>query len=308
MDRISYDYYRVFYYVAKYGSLSRAAEILHGSQPNITKFMNNLESQLGCRLLLRSNKGVALTPEGAKLYEHVQIAYAQLREAENELTGFGHLSTGTIRIGTTETAMYGVLLNVLAKFRKAYPGIRLYITNDSTAGTSASLQKGMLDLAVVTSPTDSPPKVKDTPLLPFEEILVAAAGSALSEKKSMTPAEVAACPIVGLGHHTKTYAFYTRLFLPFGVEWQPDIDLATSDQILPMVKAGLGIGFVPEFMARKDLAEGTVAPIEVVGLKPKRQIVLLEDPSKSLSAAAAKLKEMMWAAKAGRTEAEKQDP
>lgn len=293
MDKVSYDYYRIFYYVAKYGSISHAAEILHSNQPNITKYMNNLESQLGCRLMTRSNKGVTLTPEGEKLYAHVQIAYSQLREAENELSGVGKMRTGTIRIGATETALYGVLLDVLAKFRAAYPGIRLHITNGSTSSTAAALRKGLLDLAVVTSPIDFLPDIQSTPLLAFKELLVAAASSDYSKERRITPDEVFTYPIVSLGRHAKTYDFYSHLFLPYGLEWQPDIDLATSDQILPMIKAGLGVGFVPEFMAKRDLEQKTIVPIEVIGLKPEREIILLEDKTKSLSAAAAALKRMM---------------
>ena len=293
MDKVSYDYYRIFYYVAKYGSISHAAEILHSNQPNITKYMNNLESQLGCRLMTRSNKGVTLTPEGEKLYAHVQIAYSQLREAENELSGVGKMRTGTIRIGATETALYGVLLDVLAKFRAAYPGIRLHITNGSTSSTAAALRKGLLDLAVVTSPIDFLPDIQSTPLLAFKELLVAAACSDYSKERRITPDEVFIYPIVSLGRHAKTYDFYSHLFLPYGLEWQPDIDLATSDQILPMIKAGLGVGFVPEFMAKRDLEQKTIVPIEVIGLKAERAIVLLEDKTKCLSAAAAALKQMM---------------
>lgn len=293
MDKVSYDYYRIFYYVAKYGSISHAAEILRSNQPNITKYMNNLESQLGCRLMTRSNKGITLTPEGEKLYAHVQIAYSQLREAESELSGVGSMRTGTVRIGATETALYGVLLDVLAKFRAAYPGIRLYITNGSTSSTAAALHKGLLDLAVVTSPIDFLPDIQSTHLLTFEEVLVAAASSDFSQKRRITPSEVFSYPIVSLGRHAKTYDFYSHLFLPYGLEWQPDIDLATSDQILPMIKAGLGIGFVPKFMAARDLEQKTIVPIEVIGLKAERAIVLLEDKTKCLSAAAAALKQMM---------------
>ena len=296
MDKVSYDYYRIFYYVAKYGSISHAAEILHSNQPNITKYMNNLEAQLGCRLMMRSNKGVTLTPEGEKLYAHVQIAYSQLREAENELSGVGKMRTGTVWIGATETALYGVLLDVLAKFRAAYPGIRLHITNGSTSSTETALRKGLLDLAIVTSPIDSLPDMQSTSLLTFQEILVAAACSDYSQKRRITPEEVLTYPIIGLGRHAKTYEFYSHLFLPYGLEWQPEIDLATSDQILPMIKAGLGIGFVPEFLAMGDLEQKAIVPIEVAGLKPERAIVLLEDKTKCLSAAAAALKRMMLAA------------
>lgn len=53
---VTYDYYRIFYYVAKYSSFTRAANILMSNQPNITRAMNNLESQLNCRLFLRSHR------------------------------------------------------------------------------------------------------------------------------------------------------------------------------------------------------------------------------------------------------------
>ena len=88
---ITYDYYRIFYYAAKYKSFSKAAEILMSNQPNITHFMNNLENQLGCRLFIRSNRGVTLTREGEKLYKHVTIAYQHFQLAELEPVSYTHL-------------------------------------------------------------------------------------------------------------------------------------------------------------------------------------------------------------------------
>ena len=63
---ISYDYYKIFYYVAKSGSVSRAAKLLLNNQPNLTRTIKNLEGQLGCPLFLRTNRGMKLTDEGEK--------------------------------------------------------------------------------------------------------------------------------------------------------------------------------------------------------------------------------------------------
>ena len=60
---VPYDYYRIFYYVARCGSFTKAAEILENNQPNITRCMNNLEQSLGCKLFVRTNHGITLTPE-----------------------------------------------------------------------------------------------------------------------------------------------------------------------------------------------------------------------------------------------------
>ena len=82
---MNYDYYRIFYYVARRRSFTGAAEALGSSQPNVTRCMNNLEFELGCKLFERSNRGVKLTPEGAALYERVRAAQQQLEAAEREL-------------------------------------------------------------------------------------------------------------------------------------------------------------------------------------------------------------------------------
>lgn len=60
---VSFEYYR-FYFVAQYKSFTKAAEILNNNQPNITRCMNILENELECKLFVRSNRGVTLTPEG----------------------------------------------------------------------------------------------------------------------------------------------------------------------------------------------------------------------------------------------------
>lgn len=295
MDHVTYDYYRIFYYVAKYKSISLAAEIMHSNQPNVTKFMNKLEEQLGCRLMIRSNRGISLTPEGERLFTHVSVAYAQLKEAEEELKGFSRLNTGSIRISATETALHGILLNALTEFRNHFPSIHLHITNESTPEAVQTLKKGLADFAVVTSPLDIPSGFRKTSLGSFREILAAAASSLFSENDSIIPQDISAYPVIGLGHHSKTYEFYSHAFLPYGVEWKPDIEVATADQILPMIKSGLGIGFLPEFMAKQDMEQCTIIEIRMPGIQPNREIIILEDTTQNLNAAAKELKKYLIA-------------
>lgn len=90
---ISYDYYRVFYYVAKYGNVSQAAKLLLNNQPNLTRTIRNLESELGCPLFSRTNRGMKLTPEGERLYAHVRIAFEHIEAGEAELTEARNLQT-----------------------------------------------------------------------------------------------------------------------------------------------------------------------------------------------------------------------
>lgn len=100
----TYDYYRIFYHVAQQHSFTKAAEVLHNNQPNITRCMNNLETELGCHLFVRSNRGVSLTPEGQKLFNHVAIAFEQLELGETELKRDQSLTSGLISSSCNNTS------------------------------------------------------------------------------------------------------------------------------------------------------------------------------------------------------------
>ena len=93
---VNYEYYRLFYYVCKYHSITRAANVLRMSQPNVTRALNRLEEQLGCKLLVRSTRGVTMTPEGEVLFAHVEIAQEQLQAGESELAGITALESGAL--------------------------------------------------------------------------------------------------------------------------------------------------------------------------------------------------------------------
>ena len=252
----NYDYYRIFYYAALYRSFTKAAEVLLNNQPNITRCMNNLEHELGCKLFVRSNRGVALTPEGEQLYSHVSVAYEQIRAGEEELTAEKSLCGGILSIGASETALYGFLLKKLRSFHMLYPEVRLRISNQSTPQAVSALRNGIADLAVVTTPTGTGRPILEKPLKPFREILIGGPQFASLSGKTLRLKDVGKYPLICLGKNTMTYEFYSRFFLENGLSLQPDTEVATSDQVLPLVKSDLGIGFLPEDLAAESLSRG----------------------------------------------------
>ena len=129
---ISYDYYRTFYYVAKYKSFTGAAEALLNSQPNITRTMKKLGKELGCTLFVRQRHGIALTPEGEKLYAHISVAFEHISYGEQEIARDKSLQSGIVTIAASEIALHCILLPTLKKFRNTYPGIHIRILTHST--------------------------------------------------------------------------------------------------------------------------------------------------------------------------------
>ena len=296
---VPYDYYRIFYYVAKYSSFTQAAAALHGSQPNITRTINLLEQELGCRPFERSHRGVTLTPEGERLYAHVQIMQEQMQAAEYELASRRSLHSGQIAIGASETALHGLLLPVLRDFKRRYPGVRLQITNHSTPQAIAALRSGLVELAVVGTPCgeiDAP--LNEQRLRTFRDLLVAGPDYAYLAQQKLTYSEIARLPMISLGPDSSTHAFYAQLFAEHGAMLEPDIQTATTDQILPLVCYGMGLAFVPEDFAREAIAQKEVVCLQMETPPPPRYISLVKDKSRPLSVAAMELERMLREASA----------
>lgn len=287
---VTYDYYRIFYFVAKCGSFTKAAEAMGNSQPNITRSMNNLEAQTGLKLFTRNRHGVILTPEGKRLYEHVKVAFFHLARAEEEMQQERVLSGGTIIIGVSEIALHEVLLPKLRDFHRRYPGIRIELTNQSTPEIIEALRKGLVNFALVTTPFRIHSPLSARKIRDFEEVLVA--GSDFSELKGrkVSLKEIEDYPWISLQLHTATRTYYERFFAENALRFEPQFLAATADQVLPMIRAGLGIGFVPVSMLYE---EADVFKVQTDILAQPRSVHLITDTEHPLSAAAWKLIEMI---------------
>ena len=287
---ISYDYYRIFYYVAKYGNITQAAKILLNNQPNLTRAIKTLESELGCPLFIRNNRGMKLTPEGERLFEHIRIAFENIEAGEAEIIESRNLEKGTVFVAASEVALHCVLLPVLKQYRTLYPGIRLKISNHSTPQAVDAIKNGIADIAVVTTPTLPSAMIEEVTVRKFHEVAVcsAAFSELLGEKVGF--AELLSYPMISLGTQTKSFELYSEFFAEEGLHYHPETEAATADQILPMVKADLGIGFIPrEFLQG---VEG-VFVIETEKSLPEREIRIVKRHEQPLSIAAKELERLI---------------
>lgn len=293
---ISYDYYRIFYYVAKYGSFSKAAEVLMHNQPNLTRTVKTLEKELGCVLFSRSHKGVTLTPEGEKLFEHISAAFEHISAAEEELIENRSLKKGFVSIGVTEIALRCFILPILSRYKNKHPGVRMKISNSSTAQAISMIESELIDLAIVTAPMDSSGDLIFRKLKSYKEVAIC--GESLKEeimaKEPVSFKELLRYPLVSLGEKSSTYHYYAPLFLHHGISFSPDIEAATTDQIIPLVRHGMGVGFIPEdFLKVSPAGYSDIHPIKLSEPDPMRDIFLVKKKGHALSLPAKELEKML---------------
>lgn len=290
---INLDSYRVFYYVAQYRSFTKAAEMLHSNQPNVTRTIKNLEQTLGCTLLNRTSRSVQLTPEGEELFSHIAPAMQQIKAGEESVLLHSKLQGGTVSIGVSEIALHLVLLPVLEAFRHEYPGIRLRIFNSNSQQAVSTLKNRLVDFSLVTPPIEGSDVFLRRDVAAFREVPICGKAYQYLADQPLTWEHLDSLPIISLCKGTSTHQLYSDWFLAHDLTFLPDIEAATADQILPMVRANLGIGFVPEHTAKAAAADGSVRILRLQEETPKRTVVLLKRKDTPLSIAAAELERLL---------------
>lgn len=291
------EYLRVFFCAAQCGSLTGAARKLMTSQPNVTRTLNRLEDQLQCRLLVRDHHGVTLTPEGETLLAHVRIAFEHIESAERKLELSRSLQGGVVCVGATEVALRCFLLPILKRFKERYPGVQIRVNNGSTPQAVESLSNGLSDLVVVTTPVELPADCLAVPLMEIQEVAVCGRNYAHLTGREVALAELSRYPIVCLGRQTMTYDLYDAWFHRHGLTLSPSIEAATADQVLPLVRSDLGVGFVPEAFLQGESEHTGILRLRLRERIPARSILFLRQKSRAPGIAATALEQTILCAR-----------
>lgn len=280
--RISYDYYNVFYYVARYQSISKAAKVLSNSQPNITRIIGKLEESLGCKLFERTNKGVVLTEQGAALYYHIKAAHHQIELGEAMVDYINNSENKTIYIGIaidiTNNFIQNLILPPISTFHQEHDDIHLQIVNDFTPKLISDLNNGKLDIAILTaSDFDIHESTKASVLYSFKDVIIAGNSYKDVFKEPVSLADICRYPFVGLGKHTETYTIYDCFFTEQGLKFFLNIETATTEQTLSFVADNLGIGCVSSHYAYPAIEEGKIIEVKLKEKLPKRMIAMVRN-------------------------------
>ena len=186
---------RYFLAVAREENMSRAAELLHVTQPTLSKALKALEDELGKKLFTRHSFSIALTEEGVLLRNRAEDLVSMADKIEKEFLSLDELTGGELYFGLAESYQIRYLAREIRTFKLPYPGLRYHITSGDTEQVTEKLDKGLLDFAVICETPDE--RKYHFVSFPEADYFGAAipADSPLAGKESITADDLAGMPL-----------------------------------------------------------------------------------------------------------------
>ena len=150
-----------------------------------------------------------------------------------------------------------------------------------------------MDFVLISTPFSLDKSLKSVPIKRFQDIVVCGERYRYLTGEKVSFRELTGLCIVSVNKTTKTYEYYRTLFRRYGLEFAPEIEVSTSNQILPIVKNNLGIGFIPASFAENEIANGEVFRLETEEEITPREVCLIKRADFSLSVAAKEFERLL---------------
>jgi DNA-binding transcriptional LysR family regulator len=252
----------VFRVVMTNGTTARAAEVLHVSQPAVSKMIQELERSLGFALFRRLKGRLHPTPEGQLFFREVEFAFlglAHLRGAAARIRDFG---SGELRIACLSALSTNVLPRALKVFMTRNPNIAVTFQARMSSTVRDLVASGQFDIGIVADEIDRT-GVAVEEFARFRVAVAVPEGHALERYEMVRPQDLADHPFIALAPEDTTRREAEVAFQSMGVKISTVMETPYSTTICAMVAAGIGIGLVDPLTAEPYIGRGlTLKPFE----------------------------------------------
>ncbi len=237
---------RAFCQVVRSGSITVASQKLFLSQPSVTLQIQALERELKTTLFERRGPTMRLTPDGEALYV---LAEPLVQGVDGLHANFeaqhGRLESGELNIGAGESTILYILPEVVSRFTKAYPGIRLRLHNETGRDGLKMLKSDEIDFAVG-SMLDVPDDITYQPLVTFDPVLIVPIGHPLAKKKKVTLEDVSHYGLILPPRHLSTWGVVKYVFQQHKLSFKVTLEAGGWEVIKKYVELGMGISIVTD--------------------------------------------------------------
>ncbi|MVW71761.1 MULTISPECIES: LysR family transcriptional regulator [unclassified Bordetella] len=282
-----------FAYVADVGSISRAAELLHLSQPAVSGQLRLLQDWFGEPLYRRRGQGVALTPAGERLAEQARQLRQVYQQTQSLRESWQGLETGTLRLGASTTPASYLLPSLVAAFHQQFPAVSLHLSDGNTSEIVERLPR--LDLAFIEGevPVGLPADTAVHPWRQDEVVAIVRADHPLAKQGAAHLQELVQFALVMREPGSGVRRLVEQAFAQEGLAPAVGLELAGVEGVKQAVRAGLGIGFVSLMSMRHE--DGTLAVVRLHPQPLTRTLSILVPHSQASSRAAERFLEACFA-------------
>lgn len=239
-----------FVEVAKQKSFTKAANILHVSQPSISKMMKALEEELGVVLLDRSERKMELTDAGELVYDHATKVLHLMDSLSLSIGEIRNMERGRVKMGMMPTVGSFLLPNVIALFKKQYPGIDIEMKEYSAKLLEVHVEQGSIDVGLTVLPADTE-KFDAVPLQAEDLVAIVHQEHWISERESISLAELREEAFILFTEEYAIHDVVKQACLRAGFEPQVAYMSSLWDFVGELVATQLGISLVPRSIVRR---------------------------------------------------------
>ena len=234
---------RYFLTVAREASITGAANSLHLTQPTLSRQLQELEKELGQKLLIRSKSKITLTPEGMMLRKRAEEIVDMVEKTEAEFKSINEIVGGDIYIGCGETEAMKYVTQIMKELQDEYPAVKFHIYSGNAEDVTEKLDKGLLDFGILIQPIDL--SKYDNITIPHKDVwgVIMRNDSPLASKEAITIEEIKDRPIIASRQMSKKYSAASDFLDWFGNDFENLNIVATYNLIYNaaiMVQEGIG--------------------------------------------------------------------
>lgn len=283
---------RAFCQVAKYGSVTKAAERLFASQPTISLQIQALEREMDVTLFERNGPKITLTAEGRVLYELSEPLVQSVDHLHETFSAHcGNLSTGELSIAAGESTILYILPEPVRKFTKQYPGIKIRLANETGRDGLEMLRNNDIDIAIG-SMLEIPEDIDYEPVVTYNPVLIAPKNHPLSKVKDINLSDITPYGLILPPRHLSTWRIVKMVFAQHNINYTVALEAGGWEVIKRYVKIGMGISIVTDVcITEQDKEDLTIIPLDKYF--PKRSYGIVTRKGKFLSIPAERFIDLM---------------
>ncbi len=239
------------------GTTQAAAEVLHVSQPGVSKSLQELERQLGFALFHRSRKRLVPTAEARLWFREVEGAFEALSRLDSAAARIRDFGSGQIRIATLSALSTNVVPRALRRFRDRHPDVSVTLQARMSATVRELVHSGGFDIGLAADEIDVT-GLDAQPFARFEAEIALPAGHPLAARAVLTPALLDGCDFVALSAEDTTRRQFDAEMAAAGAAPRIVLETPFAHTVCALVEAGLGCGLVNPLAAGPWAGRGVV--------------------------------------------------